>query len=170
MGLYRSRCVPSEKIRPAQYLARRTTAAPADMQARLRGSRQPGRPAMAVRQTATSSKSAGITRATEASRSIRDWTLTTSCSPAASAKPAMTSSGTFPNVTFRRPPMPGPEREARSSVARPSRAAVGMTGQSGENYRRVSVGFSKPDGDRDERHQQVGPAPTAQQEVPQLRP
>ena len=70
--------------------------------------------------------------------------LTTSCSPAASAKLAMTSSGTFPNVTFRRPPMPGPEREARSSVARPSRAPVGITGQSGENYRRVSVGFSKP--------------------------
>ena len=37
------------------------------------------------------------------------------------------SSGALPNVTFSRPPMPGPERAASSSVARPISAAVGMT-------------------------------------------
>ncbi len=53
--------------------------------------------------------------------------LTTSCSPSLSAKKAMMSSGALPNVTLRNPPMPGPERAASSSVARPISAAVGMT-------------------------------------------
>src|ERR671939_466415 len=53
--------------------------------------------------------------------------LTTSCSPAPSANSAMMSSGALPNVTFNRPPMPGPDRAASSSVARPMSAAVGMT-------------------------------------------
>ena len=39
----------------------------------------------------------------------------------------MISSGALPNVTFSRPPMPGPERAARFSVASPIAAAVGMT-------------------------------------------
>jgi hypothetical protein len=50
--------------------------------------------------------------------------LTTSCRPSLNA---MISSGALPNVTFRKPPMPGPERAASSSVARPMSAAVGMT-------------------------------------------
>src|SRR3954454_19248687 len=37
----------------------------------------------------------------------------------------MISSGALPKVTLRRPPMPGPERAASSSVARPISAAVG---------------------------------------------
>ena len=53
--------------------------------------------------------------------------LTTSCRPALSAKNAMISSGALPNVTLRKPPMPGPERCASSSVARPISAAVGTT-------------------------------------------
>jgi hypothetical protein len=53
--------------------------------------------------------------------------LTTSCRPSRSAKNAMISSGALPNVTLSRPPMPGPERAASSSVARPISAAVGMT-------------------------------------------
>ena len=53
--------------------------------------------------------------------------LTTSCSPSRSAKKAMISSGALPNVTLSRPPMPGPERAASSSVARPISAAVGIT-------------------------------------------
>ena len=53
--------------------------------------------------------------------------FTTSCSPLPSANSAMISSGALPNVTFNRPPMPGPERVASSSVARPIRAAVGIT-------------------------------------------
>ena len=44
-----------------------------------------------------------------------------------SANRAMISSGALPNVTFSRPPIPGPERAASSSVARPISAAVGMT-------------------------------------------
>ena len=46
--------------------------------------------------------------------------------PLAEAKRAMISSGALPKVTLRRPPMPGPERAANSSVARPISAAVGM--------------------------------------------
>ena len=53
--------------------------------------------------------------------------LTTSCRPSLSAKKAMISSGALPNVTFRKPPMPGPARCASSSVARPISAAVGIT-------------------------------------------
>ena len=52
--------------------------------------------------------------------------LTTSCRPSPSANRAMISSGALPNVTFSRPPIPGPERAASSSVARPISAAVGM--------------------------------------------
>ena len=51
--------------------------------------------------------------------------LTTSCSPLPRAKRAMISSGALPKVTLSRPPMPGPERAASSSVARPISAAVG---------------------------------------------
>jgi hypothetical protein len=39
----------------------------------------------------------------------------------------MISSGAWPKVTWRKPPMPGPERAASSSVARPISAAVGTT-------------------------------------------
>src|SRR5688572_20402151 len=53
--------------------------------------------------------------------------LTTSWSPSFSAKKAMISSGALPKVTLRKPPMPGPDRAASSSVARPMSAAVGMT-------------------------------------------
>src|SRR6476661_7731818 len=53
--------------------------------------------------------------------------LTTSCRPAPSATRAMISSGALPKVTLSRPPMPGPERAASSSVARPMSAAVGIT-------------------------------------------
>ena len=53
--------------------------------------------------------------------------LTTSCRPFWRAKRAMISSGALPNVTFRSPPIPGPERSASSSVARPISAAVGTT-------------------------------------------
>ncbi len=51
--------------------------------------------------------------------------LTTSCRPAFSANRAMISSGALPKVTFRSPPIPGPDRAASSSVARPMSAAVG---------------------------------------------
>ena len=53
--------------------------------------------------------------------------LTTSCSPSFSANRAMMISGALPKVTLSRPPIPGPERAASSSVARPIMAAVGMT-------------------------------------------
>ena len=53
--------------------------------------------------------------------------LTTSWRPSFKAKKAMISSGALPKVTLRKPPMPGPERAASSSVARPIRAAVGIT-------------------------------------------
>ena len=53
--------------------------------------------------------------------------FTTSYSPSSSAKNAMISSGELPRVTFRGPPMPGPDRAASYSVAFPIRAAVGIT-------------------------------------------
>jgi hypothetical protein len=53
--------------------------------------------------------------------------LTTSWSPALRANNAMISSGALPNVTFRKPPIPGPDLAATSSVARPMSAAVGIT-------------------------------------------
>ena len=53
--------------------------------------------------------------------------FTTSCSPFWSAKNAMISSGALPNVTFRRPPIPGPARVASCSVASLISAAVGTT-------------------------------------------
>ena len=53
--------------------------------------------------------------------------FTTSCSPACRAKNAISSSGRLPNVTLSRPPMPGPARSARCSVASPMSAAVGIT-------------------------------------------
>src|SRR4051794_21772698 len=53
--------------------------------------------------------------------------LTTSCSPLCRANRAMISSGALPKVTLSSPPMPGPERAASSSVARPISAAVGTT-------------------------------------------
>jgi hypothetical protein len=53
--------------------------------------------------------------------------LTTSCRPLWSANSAMISSGALPKVTLSRPPMPGPERCASSSVALPMSAAVGTT-------------------------------------------
>jgi hypothetical protein len=53
--------------------------------------------------------------------------FTTSWRPAPSANRAMISSGALPNVTLSRPPMPGPERAASSSVPVPMSEAVGMT-------------------------------------------
>ena len=64
--------------------------------------------------------------------------LTTSCRPSASAKAAMISSGALPKVTLSRPPMPGPERSARCSVAWPIRAAVGMIAAAAT--KKISVG------------------------------
>ena len=53
--------------------------------------------------------------------------FTTSWRPSIRAKKAMISSGALPNVTFRRPPMPGPGRAAIASVASPITAAQGIT-------------------------------------------
>ena len=53
--------------------------------------------------------------------------FTTSWRPSSSAKKAMISSGALPNVTFRRPPIPGPLLAAIASVASPITAAHGTT-------------------------------------------
>ena len=53
--------------------------------------------------------------------------FTTSWRPSSSAKNAMISSGALPNVTFSRPPMPGPVLAAIASVASPITAAQGIT-------------------------------------------
>ncbi len=50
----------------------------------------------------------------------------------------MISSGALPNVTLRKPPMPGPDRAASSSVARPISAAVGITPRA--DVTKISVG------------------------------
>ena len=64
--------------------------------------------------------------------------LTTSWSPSLRAKKAMISSGALPNVTFSRPPRPGPVLAARCSVDSPISAAVGITPSAAA--RKISVG------------------------------
>ncbi len=86
--------------------------------------------------------------------------LTTSCRPWPSAKRAMISSGALPKVTLSRPPMPGPERAASSSVARPISAAVGTDperrGEEDEAGR--GAGEVQRHRQRDQRRQQIWPA------------
>ena len=86
--------------------------------------------------------------------------LTTSCSPWPSAKRAMISSGALPKVTLSRPPMPGPERAASSSVARPISAAVGMipSAEAAKTTVAEAPAEVERDRDRDQRRQQIGPA------------
>ena len=88
--------------------------------------------------------------------------LTTSCRPSLSANSAMISSGALPNVTFSRPPMPGPARCASSSVARPISAAVGTTPSAEEKKTMIGSACEQiqHDRDRDERDEQVRPALT----------
>ena len=52
---------------------------------------------------------------------------TTSVSPSFTAISAMISSGAFPNVAFRKPPMPGPVCSAACSVASPMSHASGTS-------------------------------------------
>jgi hypothetical protein len=68
--------------------------------------------------------------------------LTTSWRPSLSAKKAMMSSGALPNVTFSRPPRPGPVLAARCSVDSPISAAVGITPRAAA--RKISVGEACP--------------------------
>ena len=79
----------------------------------------------------------------------------------------MISSGALPKVTFSRPPIPGPERAASSSVARPISAAVGMIPSAAvKNTSAVArVRELEHDRERDERHQQVRPALRAEEEA-----
>ena len=60
-------------------------------------------------------------------------------------------SGALPNVTFRKPPMPGPERIASCSVACPISAAVGITpaAEQAKITGRLGVRELERDGDRD---------------------
>ena len=51
----------------------------------------------------------------------------------------MISSGALPNVTFIRPPIPGPDRAASSSVALPISAAVGMIPRAEEKKTSASL-------------------------------
>ena len=68
--------------------------------------------------------------------------LVTSCSPSLSANRAMMSSGALPNVTFSRPPTPGPARPAASSVARPIAAAAGTSARAAVKKTTVSDAFA----------------------------
>ena len=88
--------------------------------------------------------------------------LTTSCSPASSANSAMISSGALPNVTFSRPPMPGPER-ARQLLGRAAHQRRGRDHAERPSVKKIDRSASAPttssdDRERDERDQQVGPA------------
>jgi hypothetical protein len=71
----------------------------------------------------------------------------------------------LPNVTFKKPPMPGPDRAASSSGRTPhqrgGRDHAG--GRRHEDRRRARVHELKRDRHRDERDQQVRPAGAAQQ-------
>ena len=98
--------------------------------------------------------------------------LTTSWRPSSSAKKAITSSGKFPKVTFSRPPMPGPERAASSSVALPIIAAVGMMPSAAATKiaRCAGVRELEHERNRDQRREQVGPAVRAEQPAPRRPP
>ena len=97
--------------------------------------------------------------------------FTTSCRPFSSAKSAMISSGALPNVTFSRPPMPGPARCASSSVARPISAAVGTTPSADEKKTMIASApdLVEDDRDRDERDEEIGPPLSAEQERRRLK-
>ena len=75
--------------------------------------------------------------------------LTTSWRPSLSAKKAMISSGALPNVTFRRPPMPGPVWAAMCSVASPITAAVGITPSAAAEKMSTGDGVRQLERDRD---------------------
>ena len=86
--------------------------------------------------------------------------LTTSCRPFCRAKRAMISSGALPKVTLSSPPMPGPERAASSSVARPISAAVGTipsaeAAKTAPAAAPISIQHHRQG---DQRRQQIGPA------------
>ena len=68
--------------------------------------------------------------------------------------------GEVPEGTFSRPPIPGPERAASSSVARPSAPRCGMTpsAEAMKIERVARVRELEHDRDRDQRREQVGPA------------
>ena len=163
-GLKRSRCVLQREEQPGGVGGQQHDATSADIVSRSVGKRSSASVGLGSEPPITSSKTAGMISATEASSSISDCALRGRrvellalaleaadehrrahhqqdvaedradqrrlddlCSPSRSAKKAMISSGALPNVTLSRPPMPGPERAASSSVARPISAAVGIT-------------------------------------------
>ncbi len=68
--------------------------------------------------------------------------FTTSWRPSVNAKNAITSSGKLPKVTFSKPPTPGPERAASSSVALPISAAVGTIPSAAAM--KIAVGLACP--------------------------
>ena len=97
--------------------------------------------------------------------------FTTSCRPLLSANSAMISSGALPNVTFSRPPMPGPARCASSSVARPISAAVGTTPSAEEKNTMIGSApiWSRTIATAMNGTRQIRPALPAQQELTQVR-
>ena len=92
--------------------------------------------------------------------------LTTSCRPAPSANRAMISSGALPNVTFSRPPMPGPgpggELLGRPAHERRRRDHAERRGE--ERRDGADVRELEHDRDRDERDQQIRPALAGKEE------
>ena len=94
--------------------------------------------------------------------------LTTSWRPWPSAKRAMISSGALPKVTLSRPPMPGPRpggellgRDAHQRGRRddPER-------RDGEDQTRRGARDVERDRERDQRHEQVGPALRREEKAP----
>jgi hypothetical protein len=64
---------------------------------------------------------------------------TTSVSPSSTAMSAMMSSGAFPKVAFRKPPIPGPVWCAACSVASPISQARGMSAAAASTKRTLSL-------------------------------
>ena len=89
--------------------------------------------------------------------------LTTSCRPSASAKSAMISSGALPKVTLSRPPMPGSgaRRELLGRAAHQRRRRDDPERRGDEDQPGWRAHELEQHRDRDERNQQVGPAPWA---------
>ena len=95
--------------------------------------------------------------------------LTTSVSPSERAMTAMISSGAFPNVAFRKPPIPGPVWRARLSVASPISHERDQR-RAGEHEQRQLAGGVAPIQKHDEWRQQQHCRSTPQAILPPALP
>ena len=86
--------------------------------------------------------------------------FTTSCNPPPGANNAMINSGAFPNVTFKNPPMPGPQASCKllGGAAHQCSRVDDTKRRRGKDQDRVCMDQLQQNRDRDQRHEQIRPA------------